>query len=142
MSPEENKAILQRAADHWNKGDLSGYLELYDPNAVVYGYQGVEPGVESIKQFYSAFWVAFPGCQLTFEDLIAEGNRVAVRFVVHGIHQGDFQGIPATGKQVTVPGITILRFVGGKCVERWSQADFLGLLQQLGVVPTPRQAPT
>ncbi len=140
MSTEENKAILQRAAENFNnKADRSAYFDLYDANAVLHGYQGVEPGLESIKQYYNALWVAFPDCQLTLEDVIAEGEKAACRFVMHGTHQGKWRGVPPTGKQVTWTGIAMLRFRGGKCVERWSQADSLGLLQQLGVVPAPGQ---
>lgn len=137
MSEAENVAALHRARENWNAGNLAGYLELYDRHAVLHGYQGVEPGIESIRQFYTAFVAALPGSRLTFEDVIARGDKVVVRFVVEGTHRGDLMGIGSTGKQVTVPGITILRFAGGRCVERWSQADFLGLLQQLGAVATP-----
>ena len=62
----------------------------------------------------------------------AEGDEVAARYVVYGTHQGEFMGIAATGKQITRAGITILHFRNGKCVERWSQADTLGMLRQLG----------
>jgi predicted ester cyclase len=86
------------------------------------------------------FWAAFPGNQLALDDVVAEGEQVACRFTVQGVHRGDLQGIPPTGKDVRVDGITILRFAGGKCVERWNQADFLGLLHQLGAIPAPGQA--
>jgi predicted ester cyclase len=67
--------------------------------------------------------------------IFAFGDKVACRFVVHGKHTGPFQGMLPTQRAFTLPGITILRFVEGKCVERWSQADFLSLLQQLGALP-------
>lgn len=133
--PEENRTALERAIGRWNEGDLAGYLELYDPGAVLHGYQGVEPGREGIRRFYEAFWAAFPSSQITLDDVIAGGDEVACRFTLRATHEGEFNGIPATGKEVTLPGATILRFAYGRCVERWSQADFLGLLQQLGVVP-------
>jgi steroid delta-isomerase-like uncharacterized protein len=137
MSAQENAAAVGRARQQWNAGNLDSYLELYDPDIVFHGLQGVEPGIDSVRGFYQAFWAAFPGCQLDFEDTIAEGDRVAIRFAVRGTHGGDFQGIPATGKSVVIPGMTMLRFQDGKCVERWTQADFLGLLQQLGAIPAP-----
>ncbi len=140
MSAQENKTALERAIGRWNEGDLSGYLELYDADAVLHGYQGVEPGFEGIRRFYEAFWAAFPGSRITLEDVVSEGDEVACRFVLRATHEGEFNGIPATGKEISLPGITILRFADGKCVERWSQADFLGLLQQLGVVPAPEGA--
>lgn len=128
---------LKRAKERWNAGDLEGYLALYDQNAVLHGYAGVEPGIASIRQFYQDFWVAFSGAQLVFEDVFAFADRVACRFVVNAKHTGPFQGMPPTGRSFSLPGITILRFSGEHCVERWSQADFLGLLQQLGALPAP-----
>jgi steroid delta-isomerase-like uncharacterized protein len=140
MSAQENAAACARAQQQWNAGNLDGYLELYSPDIVFHGLQGVEPGIDSVRGFYQAFWAAFPGCKLDFEDTIAEGDRVAIRFAVRGTHGGEFQGIPATGKSVDVAGISIMRFQGGKCVERWSQADFLGMLQQIGAIPVPAGA--
>ncbi len=138
MSAEQNQAALERARQQWNAGNLEGYLQLYASDVVLHGYAGVEPGLASVRQHYQAFWAAFPGVQLVFEDVFAIADRMACRFVVHATHHGPFQGIPPTGKQITVPGITILRFSEGKCVERWSQADSLSLLSQLGALPGPR----
>ena len=137
MSAAENRASLQRAVAHFNDpASRERYLELYDPRAVLHGYQGIEePGLAGIRRFYEAFWAAFPDARLTVEDVLTEGDRLACRFVVRGTHRGELMGIGPTGKSVHLPGITILRFRAGKCVERWSQADFLGLLQQLGAVP-------
>ena len=136
---EENKAILIRALDNWNKGDLDRYLQIYDPNVVLHGYQGVGPGLDSVKQFYMGFWAAFPGVQITIDDVVAEGDQLACRFTAAGTNTGPFMGMPPTGKQVNFTGMTILRFANGKCVERWAQADFMGLMQQLGVIPAPGQ---
>lgn len=140
MAAQENKAALERAIGRWNEGDLPGYLELYDADAVLHGYQGVEPGLEGIRRFYEAFWAAFPGSRIALEEVVSEGDEVAAHFTLRATHEGEFNGIPPTGKQVVVTGITILRFADGKCVERWNQADFLGLLQQLGVIPAPEGA--
>lgn len=133
---EENKTALQRALDDWNRGNLEGHLELYDPNIVLHGYPpDLPPGVEGARVFYRGLWSAFPNPRLTFEDVITEGAQVAIRFNLRATHKGDFMGIQPTGKDVTVPGITILRFAGGRCVERWNIVDMLGLMQQLGVTP-------
>ena len=70
-----------------------------------------------------------------FEDVFATDDKVTCRFVVQGKHSGNFQGMPPTDRSFSLPGITILKFVGEQCVERWSQADFLSLLQQLGAMP-------
>jgi predicted ester cyclase len=133
--PEDNVTVLRRAVRRWNEGDLPGYLELYAADAVLHGYEGVEPGLEDIRRFYEVFWVAFPGGQLSLDDVISEGDEVACRFTLRATHRGEFNGMPPTGRQVTRMGITILRFTGGRCVERWSQTDHLGLMQQLGAVP-------
>jgi len=71
--------------------------------------------------------------------MIAEGEKVVSRLTVHGVHQGDFQGIPPTGKAVMQTGIDILRLAGGKVIERWGEFDNLGLMQQLGVIPASGQ---
>ena len=136
MSATTNETVLQHAQQRWNEGNLDGYLnEIYHPDIVLHGYAGVEPGLVSVTQFYRGFFAAFPGIQLSFHDVLSEGNKVACRFSVTGTNTGSFMGIPPTGKEVYMDGITILAFHDGKCVERWSQADFLGLLQQLGVIP-------
>jgi steroid delta-isomerase-like uncharacterized protein len=135
MDTHPGIAALTRARERWNADDLNGYLALYHPDAVLRGAAGVGPGIDNIRQFYQAFRVAFPGSQLAFEDVFAAGDKVTCRYVVHGKHTGPFQGMPATQKEFSLPGITVLRFVDDQCVERWSQADFLSLLQQLGAIP-------
>ena len=82
---------------------------------------------------------AFPDMQLTIEDQIAEGDKVVTRWTARGTHQGELMGIPPTGKQATVTGITVGRVANGKFVESWSNFDALGMMQQLGVVPVPGQ---
>ena len=139
MSVETNLAALRRAHARWNAGDLAGYLELYAADAVVYGYVGVEPGIAGIRGFYEGLWAGFPDSRLRFDDMIAEGDKVAIRFTWEGIHRGEFQSLPATGRAVSMDGITILRFAGGRCVERWSQADFLGLLGNSAPCRPPRR---
>ena len=83
---------------------------------------------------------AFPDLHLTIEDMIAEGDKVAMRSSWNGTHQGEFMGIPATGRRVTVSQIDISRIADGRMVEHWGQLDALGLMQQLGVVSSPKQA--
>jgi steroid delta-isomerase-like uncharacterized protein len=92
------------------------------------------------KQLVTMYLAAFPDLHLTIEDQIAEGDKVVIRWTAHGTHKGNFMGIPPTGKEAVVTGITIDRFANGKTVEAWNNSDDLGLLQQLGVVPAPGQA--
>jgi predicted ester cyclase len=133
---DRNTAALQAAGAQWNAGNLEGYLGLYHPEAVLHGYAGVEPGLPGIRRFYQAFWAAFPGSQLVFEDVFASGEKVACRFRLQGEQRGVFQGITATGARINVPGITVLEFHEGRCIRRWSQMDSVGLLQQLGALPS------
>ena len=78
--------------------------------------------------------------RLTFNDQVAEADRVASRWTIRGTHKGDLMGIAPTNKQVTVTGIVVRRIAGGKIAEAWENFDQLGLMQQLGVVPAPEQA--
>src|SRR5919199_3976998 len=143
MSTEENKAVIHRAYEEMNKGQeatIVAFEELYAPSYVWHG-----PGVfgdmdlAGMKQASTAFWTAFPDMHYTLEDLIAEGDKVVHRYAFRGTHQGDFMGVPATGKVVTYTGIYISRLAGGKFVEDWCSVDMLSLLQQLGAIPQMAQ---
>jgi predicted ester cyclase len=92
------------------------------------------------EQFYATLRAAFPDIHFMIEDQIAEGDRVVTRWSARATHTGEYQGISPTGKQLSVTGIDIDRIANGKVVECWPHMDELGLLQQLGVVPTPGQA--
>ncbi len=139
MAAEENKAIVARLADAiWNQGDLTAVEELYAPDIIDHSpAPGQAPGLEGEKQVVTQFRTAFPDLQTTNDDLIAEGDTVVLRWSGRGTHQGEFAGIPPTGKPMTVTGIEIYRFSNGKVVERWGEFDMLGILQQLGAIPAP-----
>ena len=83
------------------------------------------------------FRAAFPDLHVTIDDLVAEGEMVAVRATMTGTHQGELMGMPPTGKQVNFQFISIEHLRGGKVVERWEQADMMGMMQQLGMGPSP-----
>lgn len=109
-----------------------GYLAtLYAPSIVLHGYAGVEPGLASVTAFYDVLWSAFPDARVVLHDVVEEGDRLACRFTLTGTHHGEFMSVAPTGRAIAMDGITILRFAGGQCVERWSQADFPGLMAQL-----------
>jgi len=129
-----NLHALERAIASWNGGDLSRYLTLYSDDVVVHGYADLEPGLANVRRFYEAWWAAFPASQLALDDTVVAGDKVACRFRLTGIHDGVFQGIPASGRPIAVSGFTILRFKDGTCVERWSMVDSLGLLTQIGAL--------
>lgn len=89
--------------------------------------------------FTGMFMSAFPDTKMTVEQQIAEGDKVVTRWKAQGTHKGELMGIPPTGKQVTVTGISIERIVGGMIVESWEEFDQMGMMQQLGVIPAPGQ---
>jgi steroid delta-isomerase-like uncharacterized protein len=134
---EENKAIFRRYVEEvGNEGNLDLVDEIFadyvshQPDGSV-----LERGPEDVKRFMGEFRSAFPDFHTTIEDQIAEGDRVATRWTMHGTHEGEFRGIAPTGGQIRVTGIGIFRFSEGKVVESWDNFDQLGMMQQLGVVP-------
>lgn len=138
MSTEENKALLRRLVDEGlHKKNLGIMDELISPNFVNHSAPaGIPPTRDGYRQYVEILLASFPDIYLDIEDLIAEGDKVVVRYTVRGTHQGSFMGLPPSGKQFSFTGIGIQRIVDGKFVERWEQADTLSLLQQLGVIPT------
>jgi predicted ester cyclase len=92
---------------------------------------------EAYRQFGSQYFSAFPDLQITPKDLVAEGDKVTMRYDWRGTHRGELMGIAPTGKQVRTSGISILRIANSKIVEQWDNFDNLGMLQQLGVIPMP-----
>lgn len=128
-----NRQTLEKAlAAFGDPARREQYLDLYSEDATLHGYAGVGPGREGIRQFYHQFWSALPDARVDVEEVIESGDRLIVRFEVSGTHDGVFLGVPPTGKAVRTHGITILRFANGKCVERWSAADFLNVMVQIG----------
>ena len=136
MSTEQNKANARRFYEEvWNQGNLAIADEL---NAINFVDESLQPPVrslEDLKHFVTMYRTAFPDAHFTIEDIIAEGDKVAVRFTATGTHQGDLMGIAPTGKHVTATGISIIRYENGKAMEGWANFDDLGMLQQLGVIP-------
>ena len=94
-------------------------------------------GIEGLKQFVSMIRAGFPDLRVTLEDEIAEGEKVVTRWIAQGTHQGELMGIAPTGNRVTIRGITIHRIGEGKIVEEWENWDALGMMQQIGAVPSP-----
>jgi predicted ester cyclase len=137
MSTEENKKIIRRLYEETNKGNLAAMDEFFASNLVDHNppsIPGLAPGLEGVKQSFAIFYNATPDGYHTIEDMIAEGDKVVVRITARGTHTGDLFGIPPTSKQLMMTGIAIYRIAGGRIVERWSEQDKLGLMQQLGVI--------
>ncbi len=142
MSTEANKALIRRFTEEYiNQGKLALAAELVTSTYVNHlAPPGSPPGPEGENQVLTLFRSAFPDGRVTLEDLVAEGDRVAVRLTFSGTQQGEFMGIPPTGKSFTLAGMNVFRIEHGKIAENWPQLDMLGLLQQLGVIPAPGQA--
>jgi len=141
MSADENKALVRRFVEEfWNRGNPSTVDQLVAIDALIQMPTGevVTPG--QLKAFAAAWRESFPDWHSTFEDLIAEGDRVAERWTGRGTHRGELQGIPPTGKSVQAPGSVFYRIADGKIVEFRGQLDMMSLMQQLDVVPSPARA--
>jgi steroid delta-isomerase-like uncharacterized protein len=138
MSTENNKALVRRVYEEAiNQGNLALLDELVSSDYVEHDPNYPQPvrGAEGLKQYFQTFRSAFPDLHFTIEDIIGEGDTVAVRQTGRGTHQGELFGIPPTGKQLTVTAMIFHRFVNGKPVESWVNSDSMGMLQQLGVIP-------
>ena len=141
MSAEENKALVERFVEEfWNEGNTAAADELFAPDAQIHLPAGEVVDVEGLKGFAGAFRRSFPDWHSTFEELVAEGDRVAERWTGRGTHLGELQGIPPTGERVEVPGSVFYRIVEGKIVEFRGQLDMMGMMQQLGAMPSPQHA--
>jgi steroid delta-isomerase-like uncharacterized protein len=135
---ETNKATIRRFVEEvWNEGNLSaadGYIAPtythHDSSTRDFGR-----GPEGERMRVTLYRSAFPDLRFTIEDLIADGDLVAVRWSSRGTHDGQLDQIPPTGKPVSITGVSVVRFADGKIVEGWISWDTLGMLQQIGVVP-------
>src|SRR5437764_8382799 len=138
VTTEDNRAWIRRyfLDEVWNKGNVALVPKLFAPDCPVHDptIAGIS-GPDGVIRFVTTCRMAFPDLQLTIEDQVAEGNKVATRFTLRGTHTGRFLDIAPTGKQVTVTGMNIARVVDGKIVESWPLRDDLGLLHQLGAIP-------
>jgi steroid delta-isomerase-like uncharacterized protein len=140
MPIEENKALVRRFEEEvWN-GRNPSRVDTFFAEGHLFRAAGSPPlDRESHRQMIAHFQDAFPDGRNTSEELLGEGDKVVQRWTFRGTHQGAFQGIPPTGRPVTLTGISIWRVEDGKIVESWHELDTLGLMQQLGVIPVPGQ---
>jgi steroid delta-isomerase-like uncharacterized protein len=141
MSTDENKAIMRRFIEAvFNEKRVDRAEEFVAPDYLDHSALPEQaPGLEGAKQRWAMFTAAIPDMRTTIDDLVAEGDRVVVRYTVEGTQQGEMIGIPPTGKHFRMTGINITRMAEGKLAEHWEQADMLGMMQQLGVIPAPTQ---
>ena len=136
MSTEEKKAIVRQFFEEGpSKGNLSIADELLSPDFVIHGPLPASPGIEGMKEIITTCRAAFEHLDVTIEDMVAEGNKVAARFTARSVHKGDFMGLPATGKLITMTGIEIFCIKDDKIAEIWGEANLFGLMQQLEIIP-------
>jgi predicted ester cyclase len=138
MSVEKNKANTRRLSEEvFSKGNLAIIPELIAPNYVFHTTPEYK-GLEGVKQFITAMRTAFPDYRETINNMVAEGDMVAVFYTLQGTFKGEYGGIAPTGKKFSIPSAILSRFEGGKQVEAWSYLDYLTFYQQLGI-PIPAQ---
>jgi steroid delta-isomerase-like uncharacterized protein len=154
VSIEENKAIVRSFYESFSKEDSvrrireaenraaeaekilrAIFTEAYAPDCIMHATEG-DRSLEEDIQYTLIFLTAFPDLRVTVEDMVAEDDKVATHWTMHGTHDGPLSGIPATGKQVTVKGVTTKRITDGKVVEEWALIDMLGMMQQLSTAPS------
>lgn len=139
MTIQENKSLVRRLMEEvFNRGNFEVASEIvpadyhsHDP------LPGEAPGRAGMAANIQAIRTAFPDVRFEAEQILAEGDRVVVRWRAMGTQRGAFVGIPATGKTSVTIGMTMYRVAGGQIVESWNNWDALGMLQQLGVLPQP-----
>ena len=141
MSTEENKDLVRRYWQAVNRDGDEAIDAFLSPDYVDHNPPpGFPPGRDNLHTAIAALRAAFPDTRHEIEEIIAEGNKVVTRLTAYATHTGEIQGIPPSGKRVSMPGISIHRVADGKLVEHWAQVDFLGLLQQVGAIPAPAAA--
>lgn len=143
MSADNNKQVYRRLVEElFNQRKMGVVDELVAVDLIEHEELPPEApeGRESIRWFARVFSTAFPDWQVTLHDLLAEGDKVVGRATMTGTHQGEFMGIPATGKRIEVGLIDIVRIADGRIAEHWGLTDSLALMQQLGAVSEPDQA--
>ena len=138
MTIEANKAVMHRFTEFINTASEKLATELISPNAVFHVPGRSEPmrGPAGYLAIIAMMRGGFPDIQWTLEEMIAEGDKLAARFTMRGTHQGVFFGVPPTGKKIEVAAMNFYRLSEGQFVEERGQPDLLGLLQQIGAVPT------
>jgi steroid delta-isomerase-like uncharacterized protein len=142
---ERNKQVIRRFVEEvQNQKSEEAYWELNDPDFV--NLAPLPPGISADREggfaYLFGFMNAFPDSRVTIDDMIAEGDQVVTKKTFTGTQTGDFAGIPATGNEVRLQFVDIMRLRDGKIVEHWNCIDQLSFMQQLGVIPAPAQEAT
>ncbi len=140
LQMEENKALVQRYIEEMDNHNWLIFSELFAKDFVAHWPGGIDVrGPEGVEKTAKNFFIAFPDLKHFIEDIVAEGDKVVVRYTMHGTHEGEFMGIVPTGKQVTFTATVFYRIENGKIIEAWVDNDALGMMQQLGMELKPKE---
>lgn len=142
MGVHENKQRITGAIDAFNRGDVKGYLAAYSRQCALHGFPPpVPPTYDGLTGFIEQLMKALPDVRVKVEDVVAEGDHIAVRYTMSGTHKGDLLGAKPTNRRIEFEAITLLRFdQQGQIAERWQRSDEVSLLTQLGLLPAAAQA--
>lgn len=137
---EHSKSLLRRFYDEVSAGNLDVIDELVADDVIEHEkFPGLEPNKEGVKQFFALFRSAFPDLRMESHEILAEGDLACARITITGTHEGEFMGMPASGKRIEVEAIDMLRIRNGQATEHWGVTDSMTMMQQLGAIP--EQAP-
>ena len=135
----KNKQVVRQFFEALNRQDTERIGQLVSSTNYSFHFPGMPPmGWKEDKQFIVAINNAFTDLHNNIVDMVAEGDKVAVRFDVIATHKGEFLGIPPSGKKVSFGGTAFLTIIDGKVSEEWATADMMGLMQQIGAISAPR----
>ena len=138
---KQNKALYRSIIGEMNKGGLEYFNEFYAPGYLCYipSNNPNAMSLEETKEFMKMVYKAFPDFNLSIEDLFAVEDRVIVRYIIRGTHEGEWQGIPPTGNKIQFSSISINTVKNGKVVEEREDLDVLGAMMQLGMELKPKE---
>ncbi len=144
MADGQNKALVGRYfKEIWDGGNIDAVDGLLTSDFLRHGpppTEGEIRGRDGLKRLVTMYRSSYPDLVVPIEDQVAEGDKVVTRWTARGTHRGELMGTAPTGKQIAVPGVLIDRIVGGQIAEEWASYDALGMLQQIGALPTPGEA--
>jgi steroid delta-isomerase-like uncharacterized protein len=133
MSKQANIAAQTKFGEAINSGNLEIMNDLVAPDAIENDpAPGQAKGAQGYIDFFTKLRAAFPDMKIAVETLVADEDNVAFAYTLTGTHNGDFNGIPATGKKIKARGMQISKFKDGQMVERWGSSDEIGILKQIG----------
>jgi steroid delta-isomerase-like uncharacterized protein len=126
-----SEAALMRAVEAWNSGDVDSYMELYAGNIRLHAGTYDFPDKKAVEGMYKGFHAATSDLRLDIHETFGDGERLAVRYTVTGTHNGELMGIPPTGRELSITGITVMHFEDGRVIERWDSDDSAEVLSRL-----------